>query len=99
MSPSLSDETIVVASPDQVSAEVAGDPVILGLRDGRYYGLSGAGSRLWQLVAEPRSITEIVDLLVAEYDVDRATCRDDVLRLVDDLARRRLVIRKPSERA
>ena len=36
----LSLETTVVASPQQVSCDVANEAVLLSMRDGEYYGLN-----------------------------------------------------------
>ena len=49
--------------------------------------LNGTGAFLWNLLAE-RDITEeeLVEALLAEYDVDRATAQNDVHRIVTVLA-------------
>ncbi len=81
----------VMATDRQVACEVGGEAVILHLDDGVYYGLNEVGARIWQLVQTPRTVTELVDAVVAEYDVDRAECLADVEALVGDLAEHQLV--------
>lgn len=87
----LTPGTVLVAAREQVSAEVEGEAVILGLADGVYYGLDGVGARVWELLREPRSLAELRDTVVAEYDVDADTAWRDLLELLGDLAARRLV--------
>lgn len=84
-------ETIVVASFEQVSCELADEAVILNLEDGVYYGLNRVASRVWGLVQEPRTIREIRDSLRTEFQVEESTCTRDLLDLLDQLQRWRLI--------
>jgi len=88
---SLSLGSIVVASRDQVSTALADEAVILGMKDGVYYGLDPVGARIWQLVEQPITLRDVVDVLVREYDVDRERCAVDVLAFARDLANRGLL--------
>jgi hypothetical protein len=81
----------VVAAPEQLSTTLGGEVVILGLRDTVYYGLSDAGTRIWQLLQTKGSIEQIVTSIVAEYDVTRDRALADVQALLADLEARGLV--------
>jgi DNA integrity scanning protein DisA with diadenylate cyclase activity len=81
----------VVASQEQVASEVAGDVTILNLKNGTYYGLSDVGATVWQLLSEPRHVTELVDRVVAEYEVEAAQCQWDVLELLSNLEQEGLI--------
>ncbi|HET6762131.1 MAG TPA: PqqD family peptide modification chaperone [Longimicrobiaceae bacterium] len=84
-------DTVVRAGTEQVAAEVEDEVVILNLRDDVYYGLSLVGRRIWELVQQPRTLRDLRDTLLAEYEVDPAECERDLRDLLDDLARRGLV--------
>lgn len=87
----LGEASTVVASDRQIACQVGGEAVILQLDDAIYYGLNQVGARIWQLLQEPRRVSEIVDVIVAEYEVERERCLQDVLELVAELRDRRLV--------
>lgn len=87
----ISTESIVVASSNQVSSDLAGEAVILDLDSGTYYGLDAVGLRVWNLVKEPRTVAQIVSAIVAEYEVDRGRCEKDLLALLDRLASNGLI--------
>lgn len=91
MMPRVEQESVIVAAADQVSADMLDETVILGLKDGIYYGLSDVGARVWQLVREPRSVGEVRDVLVEEYEVDPDRCLKDLLELFRSLADRDLI--------
>jgi hypothetical protein len=57
-----------------------------------YLGLDEVGQRIWDLIEEPRSLDAVVDTLLEEYDVDRATCERDVSAFVAALEDHKLVV-------
>jgi Coenzyme PQQ synthesis protein D (PqqD) len=78
--------TTVVASREQVSCDLAGEAAILGLKNSLYYGLDAVGACIWNLVQEPRTVGDIRDALVREYDVEAGRCERDVIQLLQRLA-------------
>jgi hypothetical protein len=89
----LSLDSVVVASRDQVAADLESEVIILGLHDGVYYGVHGVASRVWALVQHPTALRDVLTTLLAEFDVDEATCRADMLAFVAELAQKGLVTR------
>jgi Coenzyme PQQ synthesis protein D (PqqD) len=87
----VSRDSVVVATPDQVSADLEDEAVVLHLKDGVYYGLNPLGARIWNLLAQPRAIFEIQDILLEEYDVEPQVLEEDLLRLLGELAERGLI--------
>jgi Coenzyme PQQ synthesis protein D (PqqD) len=81
----------VAAAPAQLSTTLGDDVVILGLRDTVYYGLSGAGTRIWQSLQTGCRVGEIVASIVAEFDVTREQAAADLQALLADLETRGLV--------
>ncbi len=91
MTPSITLESRVVATRDQVSSRVEEDEVILNLREGAYYGLDAVGARAWRLIQEPRRVGEVCEAIEREYDVTPERCRRDVIALLGRLAASGLV--------
>src|SRR5579871_5239679 len=65
-----------------LSAEIDGEVVALDVARGACYGLDAVGARIWSMIAEPRSVQEVCEALMAVYEVDEATCHRDVLDLL-----------------
>lgn len=61
------------------------DVVMLSVRKARYYGASGAGAVIWQMLVEPCSANQICDRLMREFDVDEQLCRRDTLAFLQSL--------------
>ncbi|OAI49627.1 thymidylate synthase [Planctomycetaceae bacterium SCGC AG-212-F19] len=87
----IGESTIVVAAKEQISANLDGEVVLLNLATGTYHGLNGVGSRIWQMVQDPRTVSDVRDALVAEYDVESAQCQADLLALLNELEVRGLI--------
>src|SRR3990172_6303590 len=88
---SLTPASVVVASKDQVSTQLSGEAVILGMTDGVYYGLDPVGARIWALVQEPRALDDVADVIAAEYAVERGRAMADLLVLAGQLVERGLL--------
>jgi hypothetical protein len=85
MDTTLSLDTIVVAAPEQVSCPLGEESAILNLKNSVYYGMNPVGARVWDLLKEPKSITELRNALLEEYEVDEARCGADLLALLETM--------------
>lgn len=81
-----------VTIPEHVMARQVGeDCVMLDLASGTYFGLDRVGARAWQLLAEGRTIPEVCERMVEEYDAPREKIEQDVTQLVEQLIANGLV--------
>ena len=88
----ITTESTVVASPHQVSTNAHGEVVILQMKDGVYYSLDPVGARVWDEMKKPALVRELRDLIVAEYEVEPDRCERDLLKLLGELAKARLIV-------
>jgi len=88
-----------VSIPDQVLfRDLDGESVLLHLGSGQYFGLDQVGTLIWQLLVEGRSLDEIEERIVAEYDASAEEVENDVLRIVEELTQNGLVEVRMTER-
>jgi hypothetical protein len=83
--------TRVAIPPAVLFQELEGECVLLNLDTERYYSLDDVGTRMWQLLAEHGDVATVVEQLLAEYDVDEATLRQDLVDLIGKLSEAGLV--------
>jgi Coenzyme PQQ synthesis protein D (PqqD) len=74
-----------------VSCDLINEVLILDLSSGVYFGLEGVGSVLWQYIQEPRTVQQVVDHLMSQYDVSRETCETQTVGFLEDLAKHGLI--------
>lgn len=81
---------IPAKAPHTASRLIAGEAVILSLDTKVLRGLNPVGSRVWDLIDGTRTVDDIVDVIVAEFDVTRAVAAADVEAFVGQLVDRGL---------
>jgi hypothetical protein len=84
-------DTTLTVPPHVMSRLVGDETVLLDLASGLYFGLDGVGQRIWQAVANGKKLSETVDIVAAEYDVDRDQATADVLQFASTLLERGLL--------
>jgi chromosome condensin MukBEF MukE localization factor len=82
----------ILVSDQVLFQEVGGETVLLDLASEQYFGLDEVGTRVWQLLNKGQSLDEIVNALVAEYEVERERLEADVRALLDSLREAGLIV-------
>ena len=78
-------DTVVVAARTQVSSILGGEAAILDTAHGVYFGLNSVATRVWGLIQQPRTVRQLRDSLVSEYEVEAGRCESDLLNLLNEL--------------
>lgn len=81
----------IVRDNEIISSDMDEETVMMSIESGEYYGINPVGSRIWALLEQPHSVSEICDTLREEYDVKPAECQQDVLEFVNKLLEKKLV--------
>lgn len=89
--PVLSSDLPIVVSDSVATADLGGESVLLDPASGRYFGLNEVGTRIFELLSEPRSVDDLVSVLVEEYEVSSSQLRSDVEQFVGEMMSRGLV--------
>ncbi|NWH03405.1 lasso peptide biosynthesis PqqD family chaperone [Desulfobacter latus] len=79
-------DTKVTRSDEVLTSEVDGEVVMMSIDAGTYSGLDAIGSKIWELLEKPITVSEICDIMMSRYDVERDVCEKDVLSFLEDLA-------------
>ena len=85
MSDSLSLQTVVAATRDQVSCALGEESAILNLKNSVYYGTNPVAASVWKMLQQPRSVEELRNALLDEYDVEAKQCEQDLLALLEKM--------------
>jgi len=85
MSSPLSAHSIVVATSEQVSCPLGEESVILNLKNSVYYGMNPVGARVWNLIQQQRSVAELRDAVMDEYEVEAERCEREILELLEKM--------------
>jgi hypothetical protein len=81
----LAVHSIVAAAGHQASCPLGDEAAILNLNNSVYYGVNPVGARVWNLLQQPRSVQELRDALLGEYEVEADRCERDLLDLLEKM--------------
>ena len=74
-----------------MSRLVDDETVLLDLESGMYFGLDGVGKRIWESVADGKSLGDIAAIITAEYEVEEEQALKDVIEFASNLVERGLL--------
>ncbi|HXN21359.1 MAG TPA: PqqD family protein [Candidatus Dormibacteraeota bacterium] len=85
MNAPLSIDSIVVATAEQLFCPHGDGSTILNLKNCVYYCVDVVGARVWTLLREKRSVGELRNRLLDEYEVDAERCERELLELLEKM--------------
>lgn len=78
-------------SASVVEAEIGDTLVALEPVSGQFHEFNEVAARVWQLLEQPRSVDDLVTILVSEYEVAPQRCRQAVIDFLGQAQRDGLV--------
>jgi coenzyme PQQ biosynthesis protein PqqD len=78
--------------PQVASRIVDGEALIVLADSGEVTVLNSIGSRVWELADGSRSVGEIVETIVAEYDTTREQAEQDVVAFLQELEQGKMLV-------
>ncbi|HSE84413.1 MAG TPA: PqqD family protein [Thermodesulfobacteriota bacterium] len=77
-----------------ICTELDDGAVLLNLDTKYYYNLNETGLRIWQIMDEFQSPTEIAKKLVNEYEIDAERAETSVIKLIEEMEKEELILLK-----
>ena len=84
-------DSVVRRRSDLMSADVDEDVVMVNVETGFYYAASDVAREIWQAIEGPTRISDLIDDLVAAYDVARPECEEQTLAFLETMLAEQLL--------
>jgi hypothetical protein len=75
-----------------VSSYLDDELVMMDADEGRYFSLNPTTSRIWEMLAEPKRVSDVCKDLMNVYNVERAHCEAQVLSVLGKMRQQGLVL-------
>lgn len=85
MKTKLSVSSIVNVNKQAFSCNLDQEVVVLGIKDGVYYGLDNLGSFIWNIIQEPIKVEKVRDTILEKYEVEKSVCESDLMNFLQNL--------------
>lgn len=79
--------------PEVVYTDLEDGAVLLHLETKFYYSLNEVGQAIWRMLDASQSLQDIVQKLMAEYEVEEEKAKESVSRFLGELETEQLVVR------
>ena len=81
-------ERVPQKNPDIIWKDVKGETILLNPVSGKYFGLNKVGRAFWEKIDGARSLPDIAELLLKDFDVEKERLLKDLENLIVYLKKR-----------
>lgn len=78
-------EDVLMQAKGNIVSDMDGEKVMLNVDKGKYYNLGEVGGVIWDLLGEPKAVSELISYLVSDYDIEQAECERQVIAFLGQL--------------
>ncbi|ELC8443070.1 lasso peptide biosynthesis PqqD family chaperone [Clostridium perfringens] len=86
--------SIIVQKEEVDVTELNGEKVMMDLDRGKYFMLNETGSTIWDAIDKKKSVSEIVDFVLENHEIERELCKNKVLEYLELLRHEELIYLK-----
>jgi hypothetical protein len=88
----ITKSSIISRSKEIVFNKLDDEIMMMSIKNSEYYGLDNIASRIWELLANPSTLSQIVEKLSEEFEVSEDTCYTDVTEFLKALDEKNLIV-------
>jgi len=74
-----------------LASDMDGEIVMMQIETGKYYNLGRIGGIIWNMLAEPIEVEEVIEKLVDQYSVSKEQCELDTLPFLQQMQQQGLI--------
>jgi hypothetical protein len=75
-----------------IDSQIDDETVMMDVEKGAYYGLNNIGSAIWDALEEPKTISNLIDVLTKKYEVSSEECEKDITPFIEQMTKAELLI-------
>ena len=74
-----------IQSKQVVQSRIDDEVVMMDIESGFYFGLNSVSSVIWELLKAEKTVIELVDFLITEYEVNYEQCLEETDALINKM--------------
>ena len=74
-----------------LASQIDNETVMMDTENGEYYGMNQVGSRIWELLDTPQTLSQLQTTLLLEFEITEKECLNDIELFVGQLLEKRMV--------
>lgn len=93
--PLINLDTIVAQRENLLVSELDAETILMNASWAAYFGLDATAQVIWNLIAQPRRVSEVCEQLIARYQVEPQVCQQQVCAFLNELHQEGLLAIQP----
>jgi hypothetical protein len=85
-------QSVVSRNPEIIHSAMDGEVVMMSVDQGLFFGIDTIGTHIWNLLETPVKVEDLIEKLVASYDVERSVCENDTLVFLNDMLVKKVIL-------
>lgn len=81
----------ILLNQELLQSEIDGETIMMSIDNGKYYGLNTVASRIWEIIKDEPLLSELIDKLVEEYDIEKKQCEIETQEFLFNLIENKLI--------
>ncbi len=83
--------TKLLLNQELLQSEIDGETIMMSIDNGKYYGLNTIASRIWEILKTEPLFSELVNILLSEYEIEEKQCNQETLEFLENLIKNKLI--------
>ncbi|WNB92449.1 lasso peptide biosynthesis PqqD family chaperone [Bacillus sp. NEB1478] len=88
----ITSESLIRQVEGNIVSDMDGEKVMMSIKNGKYYNLGSMGGIIWDKIAKVNSITNLVEMLTDEYEIEKLNCQNQVVAFIEKLKEENLIM-------
>lgn len=84
--------TILSRRSDLVISDIDDELVIFDAEQRNYFGLDATGSIIWEKLAQPITVSALLEQLLEQFEVERSVCMRETIAFLRQLHQDKLIV-------
>lgn len=80
----MNQHVILIRNNQIIARQIDGEFVVLDINVGKLYKLNPTAKIIWRFLAKPRTVDEIVERIINEFDISEKIARKEVSQFVNE---------------
>jgi hypothetical protein len=85
-------ETMVQRNNELLASSIGDEVVMMSIENSAYYGLDPIGSKIWEMITEPRQVSDLCEQLMEQFEVSEQECQRDVLNFLNQMLEENMLV-------
>ena len=90
----ISNVSIISRNENMLFSKLDDELVMMSIQNNEYYGLDNIGTRIWEIIEKPISFSDLMKIILDEYEVNENECKEDILEFLNLLMEKKAIVIK-----